>query len=69
MNQMQEEPEMADSQATAPPLPAFAGGTTAITTTAVVGTPRTRFAPSPVAPPARWAEVRIPLGGPEAAGS
>lgn len=44
MNQMQEEPEMTDSEATALPLPAFAGGTTAITLTPVVGTPRREYA-------------------------
>jgi hypothetical protein len=59
---------MTDSDATALPLPAFAGGTTAITTMPVVGTPRRDYAETFV-PGEEALEARIPLDGPEAAGS
>jgi ribonuclease Z len=41
---MQEENEMTPTDTTALPAPLFAGGTTAITLTPVVGTPRREYA-------------------------
>jgi hypothetical protein len=49
---------MTDNELTTLPAPVFAGGTKAITLTPIVGTPLT---PAAVAPPAWWAEARIPL--------
>lgn len=40
----QKEPQMTDDDLTALPAPTFAGGTTAITRTPVVGTPRREYA-------------------------
>jgi hypothetical protein len=52
---------MTDNDLTSLPAPVFAGGTRAIILTPVVGAPRATFAPAAVAPPAWWAEARIPL--------
>jgi hypothetical protein len=41
------------------PVPAFLGGTKAITTTPVAGKQRAAFAPRPVPPPDWWAEAVI----------
>ena len=71
MKQEQEEPEMTDSDAPQRDQEAVVARQAQVMDQLppTPGTPRATFAPAAVTPPAWWAEARIPLDGPETAGS